>query len=185
MFAERLEARMILATGHSQKSPAAFITGSSSTLLRLFTSEYGLLVMDDEARAVGKLASYQEALVLMQYLRARGVTSVMASQKITHDFPDLVYAPGFSNIAGLIAIPLSRSGSDFLVFFRKEQLMEIHWAGNTQDRFELLGMEHVEPAASFQRWVEHVSNTSREWTEWQRKYSSVCTLQYLLIDYFS
>ncbi|KAE9982671.1 hypothetical protein BLS_005594 [Venturia inaequalis] len=162
-----------LTQSHSQKSPAAFITGSSSTLLRLFTSEYGLLVMDDEARAVGKLASYQEALVLMQYLRARGVTSVMASQKITHDFPDLVYAPGFSNIAGLIAIPLSRSGSDFLVFFRKEQLMEIHWAGNTQDRFELLGMEHVEPAASFQRWVEHVSNTSREWTEWQLEIAGV------------
>lgn len=127
--------------------------------------------MDDEARAVGKLASYQEALVLVQYLRARGVTSVMASQKITHDFPDLIYAPGFSNIAGLIAIPLSRSGSDFLVFFRKEQLMEMHWAGNTQERLELLGTENVEPTASFQRWVEHVTQTSWEWTEWQGKFS--------------
>ncbi|TID19422.1 sensor histidine kinase/response regulator [Venturia nashicola] len=161
-YAERLEARVVLATGLSQKSPTAFITGSSSTILRLFTSEYGLLVMDDEARAVGKLASYQEALVLVQYLRARGVTSVMASQKITHDFPDLMYAPGFNNIAGLLAIPLSRSGSDFLVLFRKEQLMEIHWAGNTQERFELLGMENIEPAASFQRWVEHVTQTSLE-----------------------
>lgn len=176
---------MVLATGLSQKSPAAFITGSSSTLLRLFTSEYGLLVMDDEARAVGKLESYQEALVLVQYLRARGVTSVMASQNITHDFPDLVYAPGFNNIAGLIAIPLSQSGSEFLVFFRKEQLMEIHWAGNTQERFELLGKEKVEPAASFQRWVEHVVHTSREWTEWQRKYSSICLLQHVLIEHYS
>ncbi|QDS70117.1 hypothetical protein FKW77_005303 [Venturia effusa] len=158
-YAGRLEARMILATGLSQNSPAAFITGSSSTILRLFAAEYGLLVMDDEARAVGKLGSYQEALVLVQYLRARGVRSILASQKITEDFSDLVYAPGFNNIAGLIAIPLSRTGSDFLVFFRKEQLMEIHWAGNTQERFELLGMEIAEPAATFQRWVEHVEHT--------------------------
>lgn len=176
---------MDLATGLSQKSPAAFITGSSSSLLRLFTSEYGLLVMDDEARAVGKLESYQEALVLVRYLRVRGVTSVIASEKITHDFPDLVYEPGFKKIAGLIAIPLSKSGSDFLVFFRNEQLMEIHWAGNTQERFELLGLENVEPAASFQRWVEHVVHTSREWTEWQRKYYTICLQRHLLIEHYS
>jgi light-regulated signal transduction histidine kinase (bacteriophytochrome) len=172
-YAERLEARMLLATGLSQKSPAAFITGSSSSLLQLFTSEYGLLVMDDEARAVGKLESYQEALVLVQYFRVRGVTSLVASQKITADFPDLAYTPGFSYIAGLLAIPLSASGSDFVIFFRKEQLMEIHWAGNTQERFELIGRQNTEPAASFQRWVEHVVNTSREWTEWQRKFSII------------
>jgi light-regulated signal transduction histidine kinase (bacteriophytochrome) len=160
---------MLLATGLSQRSPAAFITGSSSSLLQLFTSEYGFLVMDEEARPVGRLESYQEALILVQYFRARGVTSVIASQKITADFPDLIYTKGFSYIAGLLAIPLSASGSDFLILFRREQLMEIHWAGNTQERFELFGNQNAEPAASFQRWVEHVVNTSREWTEWQRK----------------
>jgi hypothetical protein len=88
MYAERLEARMLLATGLSQKSPAAFITGSSASLLEIFTSEFGMLVMNDEARAVGKLGSYHEALALVQYFRVRGVTSIVASQKIIVDFPD-------------------------------------------------------------------------------------------------
>lgn len=51
--------------------------------------------------------------------------------------------------------------------------MEIHWAGNTQERFELVGKQNAVPAAGFQRWVEHVVNTSREWTEWQHKLFTV------------
>lgn len=128
-----------------------------------------MLVINDEARAVGKLGSYQEALALVQYFRAQGVTSIVASQKIKVDSPDLKYGSGFSAIAGLLAIPLSGSGKDFLLVFRKEQLMEIHWAGNTQERFELIGEANAEPNTSFQRWVEHVVDTSREWTSWQSK----------------
>ncbi|KAE9366127.1 hypothetical protein N431DRAFT_549109 [Stipitochalara longipes BDJ] len=185
LYAERLEARMLLATGLSQKSPAAFITGSASSLLQIFTSEFGMLVMNAEARVVGKLESYHEALALVQYFQARGVTSVIASQKIIADFPDLKYAPGFSTIAGLLVIPLSSSGRDFLIVFRKEQLMEIHWAGNTQERFELVGGGNLEPSASFQRWVEHVIDTSREWTTWQMEIAGVLrTLYSTFMDFW-
>jgi light-regulated signal transduction histidine kinase (bacteriophytochrome) len=173
LFAERLEARILLATGLSRKSPAAFITSSSSSLLQIFAATFGMLVMNDQVRAVGRLESYQEALVLVKYFRTRGVTSVIASQKINADFPDLLYPPGFTLIAGLLVVPLSNSGSDFLVVFRKEQLMEIHWAGNTEERFELIGGGNAEPNASFHRWVEHVTDTSREWTAWQCKSSVI------------
>lgn len=174
---------MLLATGLSQKSPAAFITGSSTSLLDVFTSEFGMLVVNGEARAVGKLESYQEALALMQYFQARGVTRIIASQKISADFPDLNYRPGFSTIAGLLAIPLSSSERDFLVVFRKEQLMEIHWAGNTKERFQLIGGANTEPNASFQRWVEHVVDTSREWTSWQCKYLTCRYIFRLITDH--
>jgi light-regulated signal transduction histidine kinase (bacteriophytochrome) len=125
LFAERLEARILLATGLSRNSPATFITSSSNSLLRVFTATFGMLVMNDQVRAVGKLESYQEALALVKYLRVIGVTSIIAFQKIIADFPDLRYLPEFTVIADLFAIPLSKSGSDFLMVFRNEQLMEI------------------------------------------------------------
>lgn len=191
LSAERLEARILLATALSRKSPGAFskyprplcssqiiadlqnhtVTASSSNLLEMFVADFGMLVMDDEARAIGKLQSYHEALALVHYFRARGVTSVFASQKITVDLPDLEYPPGFSLIAGLLTIPLSSTGADFLVMFRKEQLMEIHWAGNAKERLEQLGGYNLEPREGFQRWIEHVVNTSRDWTEWQRRWN--------------
>ncbi|KAF4636817.1 hypothetical protein G7Y89_g1267 [Cudoniella acicularis] len=95
---ERLEARLLLATGLSQKSPAAFITDSASTLLEIFASEFSMLIMNDEVRPVGKLVSYDEALALVHA-----------------DFPDLHYALGFPHIAEPLAIPLSTSGADFLI----------------------------------------------------------------------
>jgi light-regulated signal transduction histidine kinase (bacteriophytochrome) len=159
IFAERLEARILLATGLSRKHPAAFTTSSSSSLLQIFAATFGMLVMNDQVRAIGGLGSYQEALVLVKYFRTRGVTSVIASQKISADFPDLLYPPGFTLIAGLLVIPLSNSGSDFLVVFRMEQLIEIHWAGNTEERFELIGGGDAEPTVSSHRWMKHVTNT--------------------------
>lgn len=118
LTAQKLQDRIMIASGLSRKSPGAFITATSSGLLELFTSEFGILVVNDEARAIGKLGSYHEALALVQYFRTRGVTSIIASQKIAADFPDLKY--DFSVIAGLLAVPLSSSGSDFMIVFRKQ-----------------------------------------------------------------
>jgi hypothetical protein len=171
--AERLKARALLASDLSQKSPSAIIAFFSNNLLQTFAAEFGMLVLSDEARPVGKLESYQEALALIQYFRTVGVSSVIASHKISADFPDLSYAPGFSLVAGVLFIPLSRSGSDFLILFRKEQLMEIHWAGNGEERCESIGPGNAE-SNSFHRWVDHVTNTSREWTTCECKMRLWC-----------
>lgn len=52
---------------------------------------------------------------------------IKVSQDVANDFPDIGYAPGFQNIAGLLSIPLSSSGRDFIVFFRRGQVKHIHW----------------------------------------------------------
>ena len=57
-------------------------------------------------------------------------SSIQASQDIKHDYPDIDYPGGFDLICGLLAVPLSSEGKDFIVFFRKGQREEISWAGN-------------------------------------------------------
>jgi hypothetical protein len=37
-------------------------------------------------------------------------------------------------IAGLLLVPLSREGRDFIVFFRHGQLQQVHWAGNPYEK---------------------------------------------------
>ena len=63
---------------------------------------------------MGKLEQSQEALAMLEYLRLRRMTSVITSQDIRDDFPDLQYPPGFNIIAGLLLVPLSVGGSDFI-----------------------------------------------------------------------
>jgi hypothetical protein len=62
---------------------------------------------------------------MLEYLRLRHTTSVITSQDIREDFSDLRYPPGFDVIAGLLLVPLSVEGTDFIVFFRKGQTKEV------------------------------------------------------------
>jgi hypothetical protein len=63
---------------------------------------------------MGRIDHSQEALAMLEYLRLRRITSVVTSQDIREDFPDLRYPPGFEVIAGLLLVPLSVGGDDFI-----------------------------------------------------------------------
>ncbi|KAJ5503719.1 hypothetical protein N7463_006593 [Penicillium fimorum] len=69
-----------------------------------------------------------EVLALVEFLRVRQLDAVLASHDIVKDFPDLHYAPGLKAISGLLYVPLSTRGSDFIAFFRRGHLTEIKWA---------------------------------------------------------
>ena len=54
---------------------------------------------------------------------------MQVSQSVVKDFPDLQLPSGLEIIAGLLYVPLSRGGKDFIAFLRKGQLRDVHWAG--------------------------------------------------------
>jgi signal transduction histidine kinase len=82
------------------------------------------------------------------------------------DFPDLRYAPGFKIVAGLLLLPLSSEGRDFIAFFRTPQIKEVHWAGNPHEKIIKEGSEgYLEPRKSFKTWSETVIGKCREWPE--------------------
>ena len=114
-YASRLQARKLINTIPTAKNPSGYIIASSEDLLALFDADYGLLSIRDEVKILGNLGPTQEALALLEYLRLRKPTSVFNSQDIRFDFPDLRYEPGFKVIAGLMLVPLSVSGNDFIV----------------------------------------------------------------------
>ena len=128
---------------------------------------------------MGKLEATQEALALLEYFRLCRPKSVMTVQDIRTELPDLKYAPGFQALAGLLLVPLSVGGNDFIVFFRKGQLREVKWAGNPYEKFLREGTEgYLEPRKSFKMWSEMVVGRSREWTEEQIETAAVLCLVY-------
>lgn len=129
-YASRLQARKLINTMPTDNNPSGYITASSNDLLKLFDADFGMLSIRGETKVLGKIEQSQEALALLAYLRLRRFTSVLTTQDIRDDFPDLRYPPGFCVIAGLLYVPLSVGGHDFIVFFRKGQVREVTWAGN-------------------------------------------------------
>lgn len=178
-YASRLQARKIINTSGTAKNPGGYIIASSDDLLSLFDANFGLLSIYDETKILGKLEAVQEALALLEYLRVRKFTSVMTSQDVRVDFPDLRYQPGFQTIAGLMLVPLSSSGQDFIVFFRKGLLQEVKWAGNPYEKYIKEGTEgYLEPRKSFKTWTEHIVGKGREWTEEEVETAAVLCLVY-------
>jgi light-regulated signal transduction histidine kinase (bacteriophytochrome) len=178
-YASRLQARKLINTVPTQSNPSGYIIASSEDLLKLFDADFGLLSIHGETKIMGKLEQTQEALAMLEYLRMRCITNVMTSQDIAQDFPDLRYTPGFTDIAGLLLVPLSVGGQDFIVFFRKGQLREVKWAGNPYEKFIKEGTEgYLEPRKSFRTWSEMVVGKCREWTEEEIETAAVLCLVY-------
>ena len=178
-YASRLQARKLINTVPTQSNPSGYIIASSEDLLKLFDADFGLLSIRDETKILGHLEHSQEALAMLEYLRVRSLTSVTTSLDIKDDFPDLQYAPGFKEIAGLLLVPLSVSGRDFIVFFRKGQMREVKWAGNPYEKFIKEGTEgYLEPRKSFRTWSETVVGKCREWTEEEIETAAVLCLVY-------
>ncbi|KAL8832284.1 MAG: hypothetical protein Q9170_004941 [Blastenia crenularia] len=178
-YASRLQARKLINTVPTEKNPSGYIIASSDDLLQLFDADCGLLSIREETKILGKLEQTQEALALLEYLRLRQFSTVMDSVDIRLDFPDLRYLPGFSFIAGLLLVPLSVGGSDFIVFFRKGQMREVKWAGNPYEKFVKEGTEgYLEPRKSFKTWSETVIGKCKEWTEEQIETAAVLCLVY-------
>ncbi|KAF2091610.1 phytochrome-like histidine kinase PHY1p [Saccharata proteae CBS 121410] len=178
-YASRLQARKLINTVPTQHNPSGYIIASSDDLLKLFDADFGLLSIRDETKILGELEQSQEALAMLEYLRIRRISSVTNSQDIAADFPDLRYPPGFQVIAGMLVVPLSVSGTDFIVFFRKGQLKEVKWAGNPYEKFVKEGTEgYLEPRKSFRTWSETVVGKCREWSEEEIETAAVLCLVY-------
>lgn len=178
-YASRLQARKLINTVPTEHNPSGYIIASSDDLLKLFDADFGLLSIHDETKILGQLENSQEVLAMLEYLRMRKITSVMTSQDVSQDFPDLRYPPGFQVIAGMLIVPLSVGGNDFIVFFRKGQLKEVKWAGNPYEKFVKEGTEgYLEPRRSFKMWSETVVGKCREWTEEEIETAAVLCLVY-------
>ena len=179
-YASRLQARKLINTTSSAANPSGYIVASSDDLLKLFDADVGALSIRDETKIMGNPQSHlQEVLAMVEYMRLRKLNSVTTSQDIQIDFPDLRYAPGLKHLAGVMYVPLSIGGTDFIVFFRKGILQEVKWAGNPYEKFVKEGTEgYLEPRKSFKTWSETIIGRCRDWTEEEVETASVLCLVY-------
>src|ERR1700753_2144977 len=74
-YASRLQARKLINTVPTQRNPSGYIIASSDDLLRLFNADFGLLCINDEAKMLGQIDHIQEALVMLEYLKVRKLTT--------------------------------------------------------------------------------------------------------------
>ncbi|KAJ5196276.1 hypothetical protein N7449_006755 [Penicillium cf. viridicatum] len=89
-------------------------------LLSLFGADYAAASIMGDSKILGKPIDSQEVLALFEYMKAEENDTVFWSGDITTDFQDLNYSPGFHHLSGLLYVPLSVDGRDFIIFFRAD-----------------------------------------------------------------
>ena len=107
------------------------------------------------------------------------------TQDIRKDWEDIDYPyTTFSIIAGALCVPLSASGGDFIIFFRKGQLSTVKWAGNPNANKTVATRQDdgkvgvLEPRKSFRIWSETVMGRCRAWTDEQLETGAALALVY-------
>ncbi len=176
-YTRRLSARKLINTLPTDQNPSGYIISNAEDLLTLFDADYGVIAIGNEAKILGPLNASQEVLAVTEYLRLKKFEHLVTSQDVRRDFPDMVTHTGLHVIAGLLLVPLSGSGVDFIAFLRKTQLRHVNWAGKPfKDGKE--GQAALEPRKSFKVWSETVEGTCRAWKDEELETASVLCLVY-------
>ncbi len=87
---------------------------------------------------------------------------------VTHTLPSAYPASQeYTNLAaGLLAIPLTSDANHYLLFFRKEIIRKVTWAGNPGHVLIKKGTAYS-PRNSFQLWAETVANQAKPWKKYR------------------
>ncbi|KAF7365436.1 ATP-binding cassette transporter [Mycena venus] len=175
-YAQRLTTRKLINTMASDKHPTGYIVSNADDLLGLFDADFGVLVIGEAAKMLGPNEHGQEILIMAEYLRLKQFTTIQVSQGVSADYEDLTLSAGLEVVAGMLYVPLSSEGKDFICFLRKGQPKHVHWAGNPNTKTQIDTM--LEPRKSFKVWSETVAGRCRVWTDEQLETAGVLALVY-------
>ena len=118
---------------------------------------------EGEITLEGETPTEIEVQELIGFINRTSPGRICASAEIAK-----VYAAGESfrdRAAGFLAIPISRVPRDCLIFFRREVLRSVNWAGDPNKSYleGPLGAR-LTPRKSFELWQETVAGQSKPWS---------------------
>lgn len=161
--AHHLQERLIESAASHVHSPHAIID---------FIGDYRKMIAcdgvavwsEDEITLEGETPTESEVKDLIGFINRTSPGRICASAEIAK-----LYAAGSSfrdRAAGFLAIPISRAPRDCLIFFRREVLRSVNWAGDPDKTYSEgpLGAR-LTPRKSFELWQQTVEGQSRPWSQ--------------------
>jgi len=119
------------------------------------------LWIDGAFSAVGATPPEEEVKALVAWLNASVTDGVFYTEKLAAHYPR---AEKFAALAsGMLALSVSRTPRDYLIWFRPEMLQAVRWAGNPNKAVTNDG-QRLSPRTSFADWQELVRLQSEPWS---------------------
>lgn len=136
----------------------------ASELTDLIEHDGVAVFFDGKYAFLGEAPNALEFKRLVKFLNANLSGDVYATDSLAQFFPE---AKDFAaDVAGALAIPISRTPRDYIVFFRREVTKSITWAGNPTKTIETGRTDtRLTPRKNFESWLEMVQDTSHKWSD--------------------
>ncbi|MBX5104803.1 GAF domain-containing protein [Rhizobium lentis] len=115
---------------------------------------------------------------LIRHLNRNAGGRIYAVDRLGETYPDLEID---DVVAGMLAIPISRSPRDYVVLFRQELVRTVRWGGDPHKPLEYgPNGPRLTPRKSFEAWSELVRGRSLPFTEAERRVAE--TIRLTLIE---
>ncbi len=165
LMVRRLEQQLIEATSTEGDWRQALFR-NPRTLLQPLEATGAVLFHGDEILSTGEVPSTPELRSLLAWVHAQprsgepGAPVAQAALGKVH--PPL--ASMAATAAGVLAVQLSTTRPDYLMWLRKEQLLTVTWAGDPHKSMEGDDPLKLSPRRSFAAWSEIVRGTALPWS---------------------
>lgn len=127
------------------------------------TAAGAAVIFDSKITCIGKTPTQEQIVEIAKWI----IDNTNDIIYYTHRFPEFFLpANAYSNVAsGVMACIVSRHLGEIILWFKPEQIENVHWAGNPEKPLEESddGMLNLLPRKSFKKWTEIVKNTSEKW----------------------
>jgi PAS domain S-box-containing protein len=157
----RLEQRLIEATSTEGDWRFALLR-NPRTLLQPLDASGAALFTDDEILTTGEVPSTPQLRALQQWVGEQDFDRLFHCSAVERDNASLSSLT--PTASGVIAVKLASDRPDYLMWFRKEQLMTVTWAGNPAKAVVATNPLELSPRSSFAAWSELVRGTALPWT---------------------
>jgi len=133
-------------------------------LSRIIPSDGLAVFSEGRFKARGEAPSEEAFQSLARFLNTAPAGQVYSVENLSSVFEE---AEAFGDrIAGLLAVPISRTPRDYIVFFRREIARSVVWGGDPNKPVEVKeGGRALTPRESFAEWKEMVRGACAPWTE--------------------
>lgn len=146
-----------------QDNLGSALTQPDLQLLDYLDAHGAAVVLGDQITLLGQTPTRIQVGKLAKWLGDQPAFEVFASNKLELRFEE---AKAFRAVgSGLLAVTVSRSNHDLVMWFRPEVLQTVSWGGNPNKPVEVSenGDQRLTPRKSFDAWREDVEGSANPW----------------------
>ena len=173
--------RMLDTANRARASLDRFLTLAASTrdtgaMLRSHIEDFASLMpcdgvglwLDGQWTASGSAPPAEAVPELAALIGERSDGGVWSTHSLSEQLPGA--ETYHAEASGLLAVPLSQIPRDYLIFFRKELVQTLNWAGNPDKSYDTGPHgDRLTPRKSFDIWKQTVRRQAQPWTDADRE----------------